>query len=187
VKKLPSDEDIILLINAIQLCIKSKITGFVRYKDDKILTLSFTQITKDDKNLDNIFKLLRVHWNKQNESYQFDLTAIDISLLTNFFILSRLKKENMIELAFIDKKYQPLIEQLGLKIKKESVTQINNLDDAINRIFEEIKRKGLTIREVSEKTGLTQASISNFKAGRDIRLSNLIKMIHALGLDLKIH
>lgn len=67
---------------------------------------------------------------------------------------------------------------LPLAIKPEPVNNISAL------IFNIVRDKKMTLRQVSDKTGLTQAAISNFKAGSDIRLSNLIKIANAL--DLKV-
>lgn len=44
----------------------------------------------------------------------------------------------------------------------------------------------MTIRELAEKTGLSMVAISNFRSGKDIRLSNFIKIAEALGLRLKL-
>ncbi len=45
----------------------------------------------------------------------------------------------------------------------------------------------MTLRELSQKTGLTQVALSNFKSGKsDMRLSSFLKILSALGLKLEI-
>lgn len=44
----------------------------------------------------------------------------------------------------------------------------------------------MTIRMLAEATGLTQVAISNFKAGGDIRVSNLIRIARALRMRLMV-
>ena len=50
-----------------------------------------------------------------------------------------------------------------------------------------VGRRKMTLRELSQKTGLTQVALSNFKSGKsDMRLSSFLKILSALGLKLEI-
>lgn len=60
------------------------------------------------------------------------------------------------------------------------------MKSSVRAIFQRIEQQHMTLREVAEKSGLSQVSISNFKAGRDIKLSSLLKILKVVGIKLRL-
>ena len=96
-----------------------------------------------------------------------------------------MEDQNVQKLAELDSSYIPFLNKLGLK--ENLASNIENLKDAAAFIFKLVENRQLTLRELSQRTGLTQVALSNFKSGKsDIRLSSFLKIASALGLTLKI-
>ena len=105
--------------------------------------------------------------------------------LTTFLLLTRMEEKNIQKLAEIDSSYAPFLSKLGLK--EDVIFNVNNLKDASAFVFKLVENRKLTLRELSQKTGLTQVALSNFKLGKsDMRLSSFLKITSALGLKLKL-
>lgn len=182
----PIDRDTVNdFVNALQLSIRNKIIKIELEKAG--LVLWFPNPLLDDPNLTYVEKLIPGQWSvpkKPNHNCYFihDHSLIQDAALINFLRLTRLNEENMKKIAELDPKYRPFTDKLGLKI----ASQITDLQSAAQLVFSIVEKQNMTLRQLSEATGLTQVSISNFKAGKDIMLSNFVKMIKALGLSIKI-
>lgn len=179
------------LLNAIQLSVdKSIIKSNFTVVGDDCDEADFTLIFEGDKFSKKLRKLSKLFLAKDSKDHQYlyidsYLRNENIDKLINFLMLTRLVEKNIESLAAKDKTYEEYARRVGV-IDGFSEHSINSTQDCSQIIFEEVKRRHLTIRELSEKTGLTQTMLSQFKAGRDIRLSNLLKITKALNLDLKI-
>jgi len=46
------------------------------------------------------------------------------------------------------------------------------------------KAKGLSLDDLSEKTGIAKTTLMDYENGKDGKLSNLIKIVEALGMNL---
>lgn len=51
-------------------------------------------------------------------------------------------------------------------------------------VYMKRKERGYTIKEVSRRTGLSPATCANIEKGQQITLSNMVKVLYALGLTL---
>lgn len=103
--------------------------------------------------------------------------------LTAFLLLTRLDDEQMQALASCDSRYQAVVK--GLKLSDHSqVSSIHNVQSLAHFIFKEIENRKLTLRELSQLSGLTQGMLAKFKKGNDLRVSSLLNILDAL--DLKI-
>lgn len=188
-------------VNAVQLSIQSKIVGSRLDPQQGVVLAIYRFKDEIDENLKKLDLLLGGRWEKLNEEAETEADTVgfidhdvyiipgngdDLSLLTSFLLLTRLKDDEVRVLAKHDRRYRPLAQRLGLIQQEEMTSDLASLDDAARIIFSEIEKQSLTLREVSEKTGLTQAMLSHFKKGRDLRLSSLLKIVEALGLKLGI-
>lgn len=176
--KLPSDQDLKSFENALQLCIETKIHNVTLGKDNYIL-VNFDKAPQDDEQLFLFFNVVEGKWENKNKSYR--ISEIDLQEVINFLLITRLNKENMMKLAEMDPEAEKMVTKMGLKTK---VLYINDIKHASKIVFEQLSKRNMTMRELSQRTGLTQVSLSKFKAGNDIRLSNLIKIAGALNLKL---
>ncbi|MBI2335706.1 MAG: helix-turn-helix transcriptional regulator [Deltaproteobacteria bacterium] len=186
-QKSPSPEEITQFINALQLSIKSQVGRYTIPSSNQMI-IHFDSVEEDDQGLLSFQQLFPGQWNKQRNSYFIqDTHLVDWQLVTHFLMLSRLQKDNMQKLAELDNKFYSLLKKANLTktINKQDKT-ITTLVDAVDIVFSAIAKQKLTLRQVSELTGLTQVSLSNFKAKRDIRFGNLLKILNALGLKLKV-
>lgn len=179
-------------VNALQLCITSKV---VRIRDcsppDNNIILDFR--FKDDRNNDiglkYFEKLVPGNWfpgvsrNEQAYVIRKETSIVDPTI-TDFLYLTRLKEDNIRTLAELNPKYTLLAKKLG--IEPLITNKIHTLKEASAFIFSIVEKKDLTLRQIAEASGLTQVSLSNFKAGKDILLSNFIKIVQAAGIEIKL-
>lgn len=179
-------EGLRFLINALQLCIKTPIAGFFASGTD-ILHLKFSTAPHDDKGFEYFQKLVTGKWNEKELSFEVkNLKELLSSPLLNFLMLSRLQKENMRTLARIDAQYRPLAKKIIDDYQDKPDERIQDIKQASQVVFSHVAQQKMTLRELAAKSDLTQAALSNFKAGNDIRLSSLVKILKALGLNLMI-
>ena len=182
------------LINAIQLCIrsvihtgKSPIEGVLWDTSKHTIEICFDTFVKDDEKLDKIKRLLPLE-----EEYELGFKikldffkSDECKKLTTFLLLTRMDDQNVQKLAEMDSSYAPFLGKLGLN--ETIISNINNLKDAAAFVFKLVENRQLTLRELSQKTGLTEVALSNFKLGKsDMRLSSFFKITSALGLKLKL-
>ncbi len=175
-------------VNALQLSISSKIdrwSWMVGLPTASHVIFYFNNINPDDENLYFFQKLIPGTWDNAHKIY----TIIDVepinSLTTQFLLLTRLNKKNILKLAELDEKYKILAQKIyGTSVELSDT--VGSIENASKIIFDEVQRQKLTIRQLAEKTGLSAVAISNFKAGKDIRLSTLIKICQILGLKISI-
>lgn len=173
-----------VFVSALQLSITTKIK-LVSPEDNNVLKIYFdSRPLPDDKNLAIFLKLLKGDWRGDGTCFVVHAAdEIDWEQLILFLLLTRLDEKNIIKLAQTDKSVRNIAEMLGYKFASRGVESVKECSKII---FDRIKEKKMTIRELAELTGLTQVSIGNFKSGKDIKLSNLIKIMRALNMDLKI-
>jgi hypothetical protein len=180
-----STEIINQFFNAMQLSLTSTLGVIPR--EGCIL---FEELKENDPHIKLMEKLLPGHWASVGPDkdikqvyYIKDFDKLDLALITNFLILTRLNKKNIVALAKENTLFYPLCKQLGLA---QSCHTIDSLQAFANLLRSDMEQKGLTIRQLADMTVLTQLSISKFKSGSDIKLSNLMKVAHALGRRLII-
>lgn len=178
-------EDLDKFHSALQLSIESEIKIILFNPEG--YSLSFAKKPTHDERWFYFERLSTGYWKKVDHKewrYQFPSETFDIQKLTQFLLLTRLSKENILKIASLD----PRFKEYSYKIfKEDSANQtFDNMEEIISFIFSIIEKKKLTIRELSEKTGLSMVSISNFKTGKDIRLSNFLKILKGLELKFSI-
>lgn len=173
--------------SALQLSIDSKIDTV--FKNPEVYSLSFQKRPRSDERWAYFEKLTEGEWKEVNKVYlyQFPQSAIKLEDLTQFLFLSRLEKENMLKLASLDLRYKKyVIKIFGIVEGVSNASIFANPEQIIAFIFSEIEKRKMTIRELAQRTGLSMVSISNFKAGKDIRLSNFLKILSVLGIKMKL-
>ncbi|MBI4411137.1 MAG: helix-turn-helix transcriptional regulator [Deltaproteobacteria bacterium] len=195
----PSKEEIEQFINALQLSIKSRVA---RWKiAEPYLLIDFDRAPTDDK-LEVFLSLVcnelgyvgeRTEYRKTkfvNSENNVALLLKEITpLLTQFLLSSRLEKKNMEKLAEIDPQCRVFVQRSGLGLAESPVLQetvVQNTSDASRMVFAKCREMSMTLRTLSEKTGLSAMTLNKFKKGGDIRLSNLVKLCGAVGLTLKV-
>lgn len=170
-----------LFMNALQLSLNSKIDSIAI--DPHRVVLDFERFDRNDSKTALFEKLVPGNWVKPEKSYQInDPHTVENELLINFLQLSRLEEKNAVKLAEIDPRYRPFVDQMGL-LTNSPIMDFSSLNSII---FKKIQERKMTLRELSEKTGISQVALSQLKKGRDMRLSNLFKILKALGMILKL-
>lgn len=174
-------------LNALQLSIQSKVGSIVREDTEtKRLLIIFEERIAGDSQLAYFQRIVGGEFAEDaDKTLIVDDAHVDHwPLLLNFLMLTRLNPENMRQLAADDPAYRPFILMDDVETSRE--TALLSSADAGRAIFQTIAAQGLTLREVSRRTGLTQTMLSKFKAGNDIRLSSLLKIARSLGLKVTI-
>lgn len=180
------------LINALQISIDSEIIDPEVIDYDYIpghsLSVHFkspvSKLKKDDS-LQRFVEMTGATWDDDGTLFIPKTSdEASIALLKDFLLLTRLKPENIKALLRMDSRFHRLA--LTVQNAGNDVMDCRTVSQYAQLVFERLKSGSLTIRELAEKTGLSMVAISNFKAGRDIRLSNFIKIANALGLKLKL-
>lgn len=177
----PTPTEVDEFANALQLCIKSRIKEVTRDAPDT-LAIVIDQAAPDDTALQLALQLLPGAWNPKKTTYRVALplpNPTDIPLLTQFFWLTRLQRDNMQHIAAANPRYRPIAEQLGLT--RGAHDRIDDPAAARDALFAAIAAQHLTLRVVAERSGVTQVTLSKFKAGGDIMLSTFLKIATAVG------
>lgn len=176
------------LVNAIQLCIKSRIAD-TQSTSAVILALTFDAIRPDDTGLTLVQRLLPGTWELGGKSYAITSIPFPVPLMTQFLLLSRLNIKNMMKLAELDERYRPLLdmfdEQLGSDaLMRGTLQSVTSIPQAAQCLFAAMKQQQMTIRAVADAAGVTQVTVSKFKAGGDVMLSTFLKIAKAVGLQI---
>lgn len=188
-----TDDQFSGLINALQLCINSQIMGWHKPGHKSVnnaFVITFAPKASNDAGLKKFNLLVQGQWGApqhhriQNYVIQ-NLNTTDAGQLTNFLMLTRLQDDQIVSLASQDARFRPFAAALGLA-SKEAAKPIVALADIRDVIFETIGQKNMSLKTVAELTGISQVSLSNFKAGNDIRISTLLKIAKALGIKLTL-
>ncbi len=188
----PISNEILQFINALQLCIKSPILAFLTSRfgsDAPELIIAFEERPKNDEQWEYFLKLCPAYeWRKTDNFDRFVIINYPVlvtPVLINFLMITRLNKENILKIGDDDPRYREFVAKI-FGFDSTRITSIPSLQEGIAIIFSRVEEMNLTIRQLAEKTGLSMVAISNFKAGKDIRLSNFLKIAQALGLKLKL-
>lgn len=177
----PTEHELKEFANALQLSIMTEIKG-VRVIDGNVM-IEFARYADDD-NIRKFAAIVGSSWKKGDAKFVVgDTGKINWPQLTLFLLLTRLNENNMGKFAELDPSARVFTDKLGLQT---SIENFKSVKDCSQFIFNVMKEKNMTIRDLATATGLTQVTISNFKAGKDIKLSNFIKIIQVFGLELKL-
>lgn len=176
-------------VNALQLCIQSRIVGLVGdtpQTHSHAFQLHLAGLFPNDTGLRLFARLLPGTW-LADDRYRFECDAETIMpSLTNFLMLTRLQPKNIQALATLDRTYEGFATQMGLLPASTQASLIDTLAAARDLIFTQAKTKGMTLRTIAERTGLTQATISKFKAGGDVMLTTFLKLVQAVGVTVHV-
>lgn len=179
----PTKDELNEFVNALQLSIDTKIVGFKHASDDSIVIKLATGAIKDVR-LRRFVDKLDCKFEQSNRIVRIpDASSIDWQKLISFLYVTRLTKSNVEIISRMGTRYDFLV---GKDAAVQSAFTIDSIRDAADRLFAMVEERKMTLRTLAEKSGLTQTSLSKFKAGGDIRLSSLIKIANALGVRLKI-
>lgn len=183
-----TNEYIEAFVNALQLCLKYQVIRYDYNFAEDVFLMSFTSTESHDESLDK-FKRLVPGESKKLDKYKHqyrikNFQQLDLGLLTNFLLLTRLQDDQIRAIADHDPRYRPYAKTLGLLSAEIDSTPILSLVQARDFIFRTIEKKAVSLAMVAQQAGLSQVSLSNFKAGGDIRLSNLLNIAKALGIKL---
>lgn len=174
------------LINALQLCIKTAIASH-RVAGKDTLLLKFHSIPKNDKGFEYFRKLFGSNWDEKERLLTIrNFSALLSPAVINFLMLSRLRDENMKALAKLDPQYRPFVQKILGDYQENPIGNVESIQQAVAIIFSSVEKQKITLRELSQRSGLSQVALSNFKTGNDVRLSSLIKILKALKLTLTI-
>lgn len=177
----PTEHELGEFANALQLCIKTEIKDVAISGDALVIELDEPG---DDENLRRFTSLVDAQWEEgRTRCLVRAIDVIDWPRLTLFLLLTRLEDKNIPKFAQLDPSAREFAEKLGFG---PAVEHLDSVRECSRSVFAKMKKRGMTIRELAEATGLTQVSISNFKAGKDIKLSNFVKIVRALDVNLKL-
>lgn len=171
-------------LSALQLSIQTPIEFITDSDQDGEFIIRFVTSPINDQKLNHFIKLVGARWGKDKTIIHFSLKDDnEISTLTDYLYLTRLNLENLKGVATFNKKYREYFQKM---FGKQEIPHLVLKDlKTISEIFSDfLKEKKITLRELSKRTNLTQASLSRFKTGQDIRLSNFLKIVEALGLQI---
>lgn len=182
-ESLMGQEYINAFANALQLSVESPISKIAATISDDI-EIIFERTPSKNSGWKYFCRIIPGDWNAETTTYVFSRHAISSSLIT-FLLLTRLQLQPMKKIAEIDAQYVPFVTALQL-IPTAKSNGIATVQDIVRSIFQRIEQQHMTLREVAEQSGLSQVSISNFKAGRDIKLSSLLKIAKVVGLKLRL-
>lgn len=169
-------------LNALQLSVDCKIKS--GRSENKQIYVMFEENAQNDRHCQFFQNLTHGEWSKDGKTLKFSITDThSLKMLWTLLMMTRLEEENMRGLAKIDKDFAWLNNLLDSKPNAKT-TVIHNVKRASEFIFGEIQDKKMTLREFSELTGLTQVTLSRFKQGQDVRLSNFLQMTKALGIEI---
>lgn len=176
-------------LNALQLSLNTKIHDVYLEKSNE-LHFEFNNDPSSDRSFQYFKKLMDAMWNTKKETVIIKNWDQKFShSLINFLMLSRLKKENMQALAQLDPQYKVFVEKILGKSKttnQSQATLVKNIKEASQMAFSQVEKYNMTLRELSQRSGLTQTALGKFKSGKDVRLSSLLKILKALNLKLQI-
>ncbi|MBI2342907.1 MAG: helix-turn-helix transcriptional regulator [Deltaproteobacteria bacterium] len=184
-----------LFVNAAQLCLQTAIKRVIwdqlnisgHASGSHMLQLVFDRDPRGDEHFAYFQQLTRGRWDAKRSGLMIDnINQLLQTPIVSFLMLSRLSKEHMLHLARLDAKYRPCVEQLFGKAWTSKTVIVERPQEAAAVVFAHVAQQRMTIRTLAEKTGLTQVALSKFKGGQDIRLSNVLKILKALGLRLWI-
>lgn len=114
------------------------------------------------------------------------LRVTDFSFLTRDFVslldLTHLAPEKMQILASCDARFQKWLANEHVTAATQQA--VSTVEQTKNRIFQEIKKQKLTLREVAERSGMTQMALHNYKKGTNIRLNNFLSLLEVLNVKM---
>jgi hypothetical protein len=188
---IPTDQELEGFANALQLCLAAKINAVVGDSKGGVV-VNFNDIPEEDIELKLFMLLVKGKWKENKKSYEIEnASEVDWAKITSLLLVTRLSKDNILNLAEREVLAQKLVrEAVAQKILSDmneiesDTVSVVSVQELSRFIFGRLEEKKMTIRELSEKTGLTQTALSNFKSGKDIRFSSLLKIASALKLKL---
>lgn len=169
-------------LNALQLSTDCKIKS--GRSENKQIHVSFDQDARDDRHCQFFQNITHGEWSNDGKTLKFSITDDHtLKMFWTLLMMTRLEDENMRGLAKIDRDFAWLNNVLDSK-QNPAATVIHDIKRASEFVFSEIQNKKMTLRELSELTGLTQVTLSRFKQGQDVRLSSFLQMTRALGIEI---
>ena len=180
---LPSNDELRELENALQLSLSSKILGVHQARDGAI-EIGFARNALKDPRLAMFARMVKGEFRESGKTLKItDAAAVDWPKMTSFLLVTRLARQN-VKAMERDPQYRAMVTVS--RRSSRAATPVGDVASAANLIFNAVEAKKMTLRTLAEKTGLTQVTLSKFKAGNDIRLSSLLKIAKALDLQLTI-
>lgn len=172
-------------INALQLSINDTIGSYWVSEKNCLITFAKNPEKIRNSQLGIFLKLVPGEW-ISSKSYSVPSPETYLTEdLKSFLLLTRFQEPLMKKLAETDARYRVFVEKI-FGVSHASTWDIASVKECMNIIFEQIQKQKLTLREISERCGLTQVSLSRLKQGQDIRLSNLIRITDAIGMKLTL-
>jgi len=179
----PTKEMLDAFANALQLSIKTKIIEIVPTTDDEIL-ISFDKKPSDDPNLFKFLSVFDGGWSDNSRTYKISNTSqADWPALKLFLQVTRMNDGNISKWIETNEAALKIAAKMGIQPDQKNP---KNVQHVARIVFQKVKKEGITLRKLAAMTGLTQSALCNFKAGGDIKISNLVKIANALKLKLKI-
>ncbi len=180
------NEILIAFRNSLQLSLNteildgSKISGT---EDNTTINLLFSEENPKDPKLETFLKILGKSIRKTSpKTFSWQNTNLrEVELITELLMLSRLDQNNLNKLAEIDPRFAPWVQG---KFKTQSTPNIQINPTKI--IFDQLEKKQMPQSDFAKKTEISLVSLYKFKNGGDIRLSNFLKMLEALNLEMII-
>lgn len=171
------------LANALQLSIETKISRISQ--DGDSLKIEFdAEPRREDRKLFSFLGLVEGDWDGGSRAFIVrNAGSLKLPKIILFLLLTRMDEENIHKIAELDESAREIAEKLGVR---SSGSMIDSVEKCSKAIFERMQKRKMTIKELAEATGLTQVTISNFKSGRDVKLSNLLKIARALGMNFRL-
>ena len=179
-------------LNALQLSIDTKIkedgASFI-LTNEEVISISFSKKPKADERWEYFEKLTEGTWKRSENGiwfYQIPRDSFDINDLSKFLLITRLNKNNLLKIAELHSEYKKYVDKIFDRLPKKNQGMIYSMDHARQFIFEKMSQNNMTLLKLAHQTGLSMVTLSNFKSGKDIRLSNFLKITEALGIGVKI-
>jgi len=179
----PTKDELNEFVNALQLSIDTKVVGFKQAPDASVI-IKLAEGASKDRNLKRFASMVGGFFQQSGRVLRIpNASTIEWQKLTSFLYVTRLTESNLKKISGIKSRYDFFVEK---NAAVQSSFAIDSIRNAADRVFALVEERKMTMRTLAEKSGLTQTSLSKFKAGGDIRLSSLIKIANGLGVRLKI-
>ena len=179
--------DLTEFINALQLSISTQFRTEpnLQFLDnsDIIIVIEFKESPSPKEKFERFLKMFgnRYTWNSEANTLEIAVDSQkDIEDITKILMLTRLEEASLQKLH---QQSSDLAKWLNV-FSTDLTYYSSSIEDSLRKlVFDTAKRNNISVAELARRSGLSYVSLHRFKNGEDIRLSSLVKIFDALGLN----
>ena len=152
-----------------------------RFDEAEALILEF-DIKPGDYRLAFLTKLVPGKW-RPPSSYRIESFTFLSRDLLKFLELTKLYPKYMLNLVEMESRFQSFLEPMQKEVEL-LLQEVIDLGSVRDKIFSEIQKQSLTLREVAKSADLTEMSLHNYRKKANLRFDNLLKLCRILKIKL---